>query len=162
VSSERLARSTKYAKLLLGCYRTGDANDPEVYTTAIVAILSDYPEHIQQTVTDPRGGLPSKVQWLPTPKEVRDACEVLHQRELRKAEWDARTKAQLEERARIDAVRLAPAKRQSWEEVKAELEAKGFTFGKKRQIETADQVMAKYGVSREAWDALPNLPAGFE
>jgi len=86
LSSEQLAMSAKYAKLLLGCYRAGDANDPEVYTAAIIAILSDYPDEVQRTVTDPRAGLPARVQWLPTPKEVKDACdaEAMRQDRLRK------------------------------------------------------------------------------
>lgn len=63
------------ARLLLGCYRTGDANDPATYVAAITAILARYPEEIITVVTHPATGLPSKKGWLPTVKEVRDACE---------------------------------------------------------------------------------------
>lgn len=62
------------AKLLLGCYRTGEANDPETYVAAITAILSRYPEEVMTSVTHPVSGLPSKSSWLPTIKEVTDAC----------------------------------------------------------------------------------------
>jgi hypothetical protein len=62
------------ARLLLGCYRTGDANDPETYVAAITAILARYPEEVITTVTHPATGLPSKKGWLPTVKEVTDAC----------------------------------------------------------------------------------------
>lgn len=62
------------AKLLLGCYRTGDANDPATYVAAITAILARFPEEVITAVTHPATGLPSKKGWLPTVKEVHDAC----------------------------------------------------------------------------------------
>ncbi len=63
------------AKLLLGCYRTGEANDPETYVAAITAVLARYPEEVMTSVTHPVSGLPSKKGWLPTIKEVADACD---------------------------------------------------------------------------------------
>lgn len=41
---------------------------------AIVAVLSEYPPAIMETVCDPRSGLPSRVNWLPTVAEVKSAC----------------------------------------------------------------------------------------
>ncbi len=90
------------AKILLGCYRTGDANDPETYVAAITAILARYPEGVMTSVTHPATGLPSKKGWLPTVKEVVDACddamEPIVQNELRLK----RIKEQLETRERED------------------------------------------------------------
>lgn len=63
------------ARLLLGCYRTGDANDAETYVAAISATLARYSEKVMDLVTDPRIGLPRKKTWLPSVKEVYDACE---------------------------------------------------------------------------------------
>lgn len=60
---------------MFGCYRKGDANDPEIYTAAIAATLADFPPEVQDFVTDPRTGLPSRLKWLPTVAEVREACE---------------------------------------------------------------------------------------
>src|SRR5258706_8668910 len=78
-SMARQEKLTSYAagraKLLLGCYRTGDANDPETYVAAITAILARYPEEGITTVTHPATGLPSKKTWLPSVKEVADACD---------------------------------------------------------------------------------------
>jgi hypothetical protein len=104
-SSERLAMSAKYAKLLLGCYRIGDANDPEIYTAAVMAVLAEHPEDIMRAVVDPRAGLPARSQWLPTVKEVRDACAAATPRQSFTAEWDQRAKAQLAERAAIEAAK---------------------------------------------------------
>jgi hypothetical protein len=64
------------AKLLLGCYRTGEANDPQTYVAAITAILARYPEAVITAVTHPATGLPAKKGWLPTVKEVVDACDL--------------------------------------------------------------------------------------
>jgi hypothetical protein len=104
------------AKLLLGCYRTGEANDPETYVTAITAILAHYPEEIITAVTHPVSGLPSKKSWLPTVKEVVDACdesfEPIRQNELRMR----RIKEQMAARAEQD--RLAERK-PTFEEMKA-------------------------------------------
>jgi hypothetical protein len=69
--------ATDRARLLLGCYRTGDANDPETYVAAIAATLARYSEAIITAITHPVSGLPSKKSWLPTVKEVHDACEEL-------------------------------------------------------------------------------------
>jgi hypothetical protein len=67
---------------------------------AITAILARYPEQVITTVTHPATGLPAKKGWLPTVKEVNDACnEVLEpivQNELRLK----RVKEQLEMRER--------------------------------------------------------------
>ena len=61
--------------LMFGCYRKGEANDPETYTMAIAATLAEYPAEVIQHVTDPRTGLPAKLKFLPSVAEVREACE---------------------------------------------------------------------------------------
>jgi hypothetical protein len=62
------------AALLFGCYRRGDANDPVTYSAAVTAVLTSFPEHVVEYVTDPRTGIPSEVQWLPSVAEVKQAC----------------------------------------------------------------------------------------
>jgi hypothetical protein len=62
------------AALLFGCYRRGDANDPVTYSAAVTAVLTCFPEHVVEYVTDPRTGIPSDVQWLPSVAEVKQAC----------------------------------------------------------------------------------------
>lgn len=53
--------------------------------------------------------------------------------------------------------------RQTWDEAKDELRARGFKFGDEPKVtETAGTVMAKYGVSQADWDAIPDLPKDFE
>jgi hypothetical protein len=89
-NEELTSYAASRAKLLLGCYRTGDANDPTTYVAAITAILAKFPEEVITTVTHPATGLPSKKSWLPTVKEVHDACDdavepiVQHQARLKR------------------------------------------------------------------------------
>lgn len=63
------------ALMLLGCYRKGDAEDPDTYATAVAAVLSQYPADVVQRVTDPRTGIAGRSKFLPTVSEVREACE---------------------------------------------------------------------------------------
>lgn len=88
------------AKLLLGCYRTGDASDPETYVAAITAVLARYPEVVITAVTHPVTGLPSKKNWLPTIKEVSAACASEHQPILQHEARLKRIKDQMEARER--------------------------------------------------------------
>jgi hypothetical protein len=60
---------------MFGCYRKGDANDPETYTAAITAILADYEPEVIQRVTDPRTGIPRRMKFMPNPAEVAEACD---------------------------------------------------------------------------------------
>ena len=96
--------AAKRAELLLGCYRTGDANDPKTYVAAITAVLARYPEQIMTDVTNPKNpaALPNQKTWLPSVKEVFDACEAvlepIRQHEARLK----RIKEQMEARDRED------------------------------------------------------------
>jgi hypothetical protein len=90
------------ASLLLGCYRTGEANDPETYVTAIMAVLARYPEQVITDVTHPATGLPKKKSWLPTVKEVFDACEEAVEFSVQHAARLKRIQEQMEARARED------------------------------------------------------------
>lgn len=75
ISPERLQYAAERARLLFGCYRKGDANDPETYTAAVTAILADYSPEVIRRVTDPRTGIPRKLKFMPNPAEVAEECE---------------------------------------------------------------------------------------
>lgn len=96
------------ARLLLGCYRTGEANDPETYVAAITATLARFSEAIITEVTHPATGLPSRSSWLPTVKEVSEACEALADRVERMRQRDARIQAQLAARNADEAFPRTP------------------------------------------------------
>jgi hypothetical protein len=93
-----LADARRYARLLLGCYRAGDANDPEVYVAAVVAVLSNFPTDIVRSVCDPVRGLPSQTKWLPTVAEVVEACNKIADHDRRNIERQRQINRQLAER----------------------------------------------------------------
>lgn len=106
--------------MLLGCYRQGEAADPEVYVAAVAAVLAHYDEDIVRDVTDPVKGLPGVLKWLPTVAEIRQACE----ERLRPArETEARAKREAETRLILEGPTASPEEREraveKWEREKA-------------------------------------------
>ena len=74
LAQDRALFAAKRAAILFGCYRRGEANDPETYTMGITAILSEYSEEVILHVTDPRTGIARKIKFLPSIPEVDAAC----------------------------------------------------------------------------------------
>lgn len=70
-----LEYATKRARLMFGCYRKGDANDPDTYVAAVAAILADYDDDVIRRVTDPRTGIARKLKFMPNPAEVAEECD---------------------------------------------------------------------------------------
>jgi hypothetical protein len=68
------AYALQRAAMMFGCFRKGEANDPETYTAGVAAVLAEYDRDVIEYVTDPRTGLPSSTDFHPTIKEVREAC----------------------------------------------------------------------------------------
>src|SRR3990167_5280588 len=65
------------ARLLFGCYRRGDANDPDTYVAAVTAVLAHFSAEVVKAVTDPYSGLPgrkSESGWtgMPDVAEVKE------------------------------------------------------------------------------------------
>jgi hypothetical protein len=65
---------------MFGCYRRGDANDPDTYVAAITAVLSRYDADTIHAVTDPYSGLPGQKKengygGMPDVADVKEACE---------------------------------------------------------------------------------------
>lgn len=62
-------------RILVGCYPNGKPSDPEVYASAVAAVLAQYPPEIVQRVTDPRVGLVRRCRFLPSIAEIVSACD---------------------------------------------------------------------------------------
>jgi hypothetical protein len=90
---------------MFGCYRKGDANDPETYVAAITATLARYPEDVIRDVTHPASGLPIKQDFLPTVRETFLACEAIMQPRREAKAREERTLRQLSERAEFEAAK---------------------------------------------------------
>lgn len=63
------------SRRIVGVYRKSELNDPEVYTAILIALLLEYPHSIVTRVAHPVHGLQSRMKFLPTIAEVREACE---------------------------------------------------------------------------------------
>ena len=153
--------ATRRAAILFGCYRKGDAADPETYAAAVAAVLASFPQPVVYAVTDPLRGLPSQSQFLPTVAEVRKACDAIVEREGRAAESDYRVRRQLEERREYEELRAQP--RLSLAELKAKYGDGHGGWGIDRIPEKAigisrDELIGMVG--REEWDRIPNRKRG--
>ena len=64
-----------YASRLLGFYPAREVNDPKAFSSGMTALLSAYPVDLVRRVCDPVTGLPSRLKFLPTLAEVKEALE---------------------------------------------------------------------------------------
>lgn len=152
-STDRKAEAARCAKLLLGCYRTGDANDPEIYVGALIVVLCGYPQDVMRDVVNPLYGLPAKQKWLPSIAEVRAACEEIEAPRRRQVERDERIKRQLADRE-VDRTG-----RPTYEELIARCAAVGLHIGPKQSAPVdLNAFLEKFKISKEQWDAIPDAP----
>lgn len=64
--------------MLFGCYRRGDANDPDTYVAAIAAVLSVYDADLIREATDPRTGICTTekyMSFMPNAGELKVYCD---------------------------------------------------------------------------------------
>lgn len=72
---EKKMLAKERALLLFRCYPSGQANHPETYMVAVSSVLSDYPESVIRSVTDPRAGIARQSKFLPSVAEIAAACD---------------------------------------------------------------------------------------
>ena len=162
----RTGRREDYLKIadnLISQFRDPKGADPRVFLTAIVTVLMHYPLEVAARAADPFTGLPSLQPWIPTPYDVKQFLESQMAFSRNKIAWEARSRAQLEERAGIEAQRKVP--KQTVQEVGDEMAQRGvFLPGYIKGVghvpgvatETPKSVCAKFGLSQAQWDALPD------
>jgi hypothetical protein len=146
-------------RLLFGQFRKGEANDPVTFAAAIGAVLSQYPEEVIVAATDPRTGLASRTDWLPTSREVRVICEEL----VRPIQETERRRRDLERQFADGEVDRS--ERPSLAEMRAKY---GKNWGlavddrptafQASAMATLCQLAAKAGVTDEQIRAMPNAP----
>ena len=145
---------------MLGCFRTGDANDPEIYITAVIAVLCSYDADIVRRVTSPTIGLPSRLKWLPSVAEVREECDRLVAIADRAVEQQARRVQQLRDREEYQfQQQVERPRRLSIAELK---EKYGDWHSRtKERVHKSAEARAKLiaQIGQQAFDALPNAKA---
>jgi len=75
------------ARQLFGSFRKGEANDPETYVASVLTVLMDYDDEVVREICHPGRGLPSRCDFLPTVKELKEACEAEAARRARMAKY---------------------------------------------------------------------------
>lgn len=121
-------QAAHHGRRLLSLFSPRNGVDPQVYLTAIIGILAEYPEDIVVAVCDPVHGLGTKLQFMPTPKDVRDACLALWVPRMKQHHWYLHAEEQLASR---EYDKSAP--RQSVAEIKAEMAKRGLDTSKWRE-----------------------------
>lgn len=145
---------------LMGCYRRGDCEDPEIYAASVASVLLAYPEQVVLAVVNPVSGIPSKTKWLPAVAEVKEACEA----EMNPIYAKLRRERQAEERRRLLAppeISLEERQRVTalWEKVvRPELQPP--SPAAETPAQAAAKLKAMVGMTDEQWDAIPDQPAG--
>jgi hypothetical protein len=64
--------------MLFGCYRRGDANDPETYVAAITRVLASFDASLIREVTDPLTGIQTTEKYMtfmPQSGELKVYCD---------------------------------------------------------------------------------------
>lgn len=81
---------------------------PDIIGKNFVTILSRYPVEIIDAVCDPTNGIPADQTFVPSPKELRDACEKRYAPILRAREREESLARQMERRREDEAAAQAP------------------------------------------------------
>ena len=92
LTRDRLDYAMERALVLFGCYRRGDANDPDQYVASIAAVLSLYDPTLMREVTDPRSGISTTEKFssfMPNSGELKVYCDRLSVRRARFARYAA-------------------------------------------------------------------------
>jgi hypothetical protein len=64
--------------MLFGCYRRGDANDPDIYVASIARVLSSYDAELIREVSDPLTGIMTSekyMSFMPNAGELKVYCD---------------------------------------------------------------------------------------
>lgn len=100
-------RAVEMAKFLMGMYPARQVNNADVFMTAASALFAAYDQDFIKRVCDPIDGLPSRLKYLPTIAEIKEALEAEKARRFKiraTANWmlkeHDRRKAEAEERKR--------------------------------------------------------------
>lgn len=79
--------------MLFGCYRRGDANDPDTYVAAVAAVLASYDDaDLIREVTDPRTGINATekfASFMPNAGELKIYCDGVARRKANLARLGA-------------------------------------------------------------------------
>jgi hypothetical protein len=85
-SRAQLDYAMERAKVLFGCYRRGDANDPDQYVASIAAVLTLYDADLVRQATDPRSGISTDEKfcnYMPNSGQLKVYCDAIRDQRAR-------------------------------------------------------------------------------
>ena len=143
------------SSMIAGFAHKGQADDG--YITTIANVLVRYPRSIAIRCAHPIDGVVRHTKFLPTPSDVIEWCEA-ESRPLREAA-DRENRVEQQLNARDEWLRPRTGPRKTAAEILQSFEDAGFEFaGRKKRITVSpDEFMERYGISEQAFDALPPL-----
>ena len=149
------------ATRLYGSYRRDDASDPDVFLQGVAAIFRHYSMDVLNQVCDPFSGLPSKNTFPPSFREIVEACDEIEAVDKRQRRREASIQEQLAERRENELAVADRSQRKTYNEILDDFAQAGIVIGNRPPPcdVTADQIKHQYGISDEAWDAIPDRPA---
>lgn len=121
----------KCASLILSSYRKDDFADPDGYVVQLAMVLERYDDKVIDAVTSPVTGIQRTCKFPPSIAEFVEFIDEHIRRATFAAQYDARSRKQLDEREEFEREAKAetPEHRQRVaERIKGELRAKGFAF----------------------------------
>jgi hypothetical protein len=150
---------------LLGAYPNSRDGVRNSWMGTIAALLCKYPKQVALRCANPINGVAIKCKWLPT---VADCVEWLEREQLplRNAhDRERQVREQLADRRRYEQKSKAEDTEQRQlitERIKNEMRVKGFKFAgdQRGPVETPTSVRAKYNLTEEEWNALPDADPG--
>lgn len=112
------SEAATFAGQLVGYYPAREVNDARTYIAAMTALMAAFPRDFVKRVCNPVTGLPSRLKFLPTLAEVREALDAEANRRKRieanaryVLDLAAKRAAEAEEAARFAAQRPIAEKR---------------------------------------------------
>lgn len=155
-SPHQAAYAMERARLLFGCYRRGDANDPDTYVAAIARVLSSYDAELIREVTDPLTGIVTSekyMSFMPNAGELKVYCEGVAARKERLKRLGSLPPVD------FSRARLAPPERQPGDKATVFVPASNSHYpALKKWSETADKRLFKFEerpgiwVSYDTWE----------
>jgi hypothetical protein len=140
------------AQRILSSYRRDDFADPDSYAVQLGMVLERYDDKVIEAVTSPVTGIQRTCKWPPSIAEFVEFAEEHVRRSTVASQWDARSAAQLKERAEIEAQGKAESyerRAEVVERVRQEMAEKGFKRTKPADNKwvplSAEALRGKYG-----------------
>jgi hypothetical protein len=144
---------------MIGSMRPPES-DLAMFASGAEKMFAVFPIEACRAVADPVSGYPSTERFAPTLAGLRIALEDAARPIMQMREREARDRAIAEQRA-ADRAAVPSGPRPSYEELQRRCAALGLFIGGKRRRRSVDieaeseRVRQQYGISKDAWDAVP-------